>query len=85
MGAAYLAGLAVGFWEDFSTIQSIWQLDRTYHPDRSEEERKKLIAGWSKAVERQKPGRNRNKTEGLCLRPFCFVFGFSSAEPPIQR
>lgn len=54
MGAAYLAGLAVGFWPDFSAIRNIWQLDRTYHPDRSQKERENLLAGWSKAVDRAK-------------------------------
>ena len=54
MGAAYLAGLAVGFWPDFSAIRNIWQLDRTYHPDRSQKERENLLAGWSRAVDRAK-------------------------------
>ena len=54
LGAAYLAGLAVGFWTGLDDIQSNWQLDRTYRPSRTKAERDRLLAGWSKAVERAK-------------------------------
>lgn len=51
LGAAYLAGLAVGFWKDRQDIASNWQTDRTFgvHMDRKESE--KLYAGWKTAVQ----------------------------------
>ena len=52
LGAAYLAGLATGVWKDLEDIRSQWTLDRLYQPEMEEETRAKLLAGWSKAVER---------------------------------
>ena len=51
LGAAYLAGLAVGFWKDFDDIRGNWQLDRTYRPGKTPD-RERLLAGWQRAVER---------------------------------
>ena len=50
LGAAYLAGLAVGFWEDLDDIRSNWAIDRTFTPSMDEAYRKKLIRGWDRAV-----------------------------------
>jgi len=50
MGAAYLAGLAVGYFESLEDIMMNWQLDETFKPDMSEEEREKKMKGWKKAV-----------------------------------
>lgn len=50
MGAAYLAGLAVGYWKDKETIRNNWKIDRTFVPNIDEEERKNRIKGWKKAV-----------------------------------
>ena len=50
MGAAYLAGLAVGYWENQQQICQNWSVDRTFMPEISEVDRKKRIAGWEKAV-----------------------------------
>ena len=50
MGAAYLAGLAVGYWENQQQICQNWSVDRTFIPEISEADRKKRIAGWEKAV-----------------------------------
>lgn len=50
LGAAYLAGLAVGFWKDRSEIASHWHLDRTFEPDMEQAEREGLYEGWQKAV-----------------------------------
>lgn len=50
LGAAYLAGLAVGYWEDFEDIRRNWYLDRTFKPEMEEEKRAKLYKGWKKAV-----------------------------------
>lgn len=54
LGAAYLAGLAVGYWENLSQIESQWQLDRRFVPRMDEERREELYRGWKKAVERVK-------------------------------
>ena len=50
MGAAYLAGLAVGYWKDRDDVISNWELDRTFEPFIPEEERAVRIKGWKKAV-----------------------------------
>jgi glycerol kinase len=50
LGAAYLAGLAVGFWSSVSEIQSIWEKDRVFSPEMSLASRDALAAGWAKAV-----------------------------------
>lgn len=50
LGAAYLAGLAVGFWSSVSEIQSIWEKDRVFSPEMSLADRDALAAGWAKAV-----------------------------------
>ena len=50
LGAAYLAGLAVGYWKDRNSIRENWQMDRRFEPQLCEEERKKRISGWKKAV-----------------------------------
>ncbi|MDD6614482.1 MAG: FGGY-family carbohydrate kinase, partial [Lachnospiraceae bacterium] len=50
LGAAYLAGLAVGYWADFDDIRQNWALERTFEPEMEEEKRTKLYKGWKKAV-----------------------------------
>uniref|UniRef100_UPI002ACEA4E0 FGGY family carbohydrate kinase n=1 Tax=Anaerolinea sp. TaxID=1872519 RepID=UPI002ACEA4E0 len=52
LGAAYAAGLAVGFWETFDELRANWGKDTEWHPQMSPELREKLYAGWKKAVER---------------------------------
>lgn len=52
LGAAYLAGLAVGFWETKEEISSQWKLDNEFVPTMCEEERAKKYNGWKKAVKR---------------------------------
>jgi glycerol kinase len=54
LGAAYLAGLAVGFWNDPRDIKANWQMDRTFTPTLSRERAAEAMAGWAKAVERSK-------------------------------
>jgi len=51
LGAAYLAGLAVGFWKDRSEIAESWHLDRPFQPEMKQEQREKLYKGWQKAVQ----------------------------------
>ena len=51
LGAAYLAGLAVGYWKDIDDIQQQWQLDKQFESTMNEETRNRLTAGWKKAVD----------------------------------
>ncbi len=50
MGAAYLAGLAVGFWRSRKEILGIWELDRVFQPELTLQERNRRIQGWNQAV-----------------------------------
>ena len=50
LGAAYLAGLSVGFWKDAVEIQKNWKQEREFSPSITAEDRKKLLKGWKKAV-----------------------------------
>lgn len=58
LGAAYLAGLAVGVWKDQEEIRRLWNCDVTFRSKMEEEEREKLLHGWHKAV-----GRSLNWSE----------------------
>ena len=51
LGAAYLAGLAVGYWKDKNEIAEQWQHERTFNSTMDEDKRDALYAGWKKAVE----------------------------------
>lgn len=50
MGAAYLAGLAVGYWASKEDVIKNWAIDRVFQPSISDKERKEKIDGWNKAV-----------------------------------
>jgi glycerol kinase len=52
LGAAYLAGLAVGLWRDTAQLAGMWQAAETYEPKMSVDQRETLYAGWKRAVER---------------------------------
>ncbi|MDD5746603.1 MAG: glycerol kinase GlpK [Candidatus Omnitrophica bacterium] len=52
LGAAYLAGLAVGFWKNAAQIRKCWKQDRVFKPGLSKSKREALYQGWAKAVER---------------------------------
>jgi glycerol kinase len=52
LGAAYAAGLAIGFWKDYNELRSNWAKDREWHPAMSKKSRKTLYSGWKKAVTR---------------------------------
>lgn len=54
LGAAYLAGLAVGLWKNQDEIRNLWACDMIYKPDMEETQRKKLLSGWHKAVSRSR-------------------------------
>lgn len=50
LGAAYLAGLAVGYWETLDDISNYWNLDHKFEPSMGDAEREALYEGWGKAV-----------------------------------
>jgi glycerol kinase len=52
LGAAYLAGLAVGYWKDLADVSQNWALDREFVPAMPAEDRARLTRGWERAVER---------------------------------
>lgn len=52
LGAAYAAGLAVGYWNDLDDLRQNWAVDKTYLPTMPDEQRAQLQRGWKKAVER---------------------------------
>lgn len=52
LGAAYLAGLAVGVWKNTQELRSLWHCDLTFTPEMDEARREKLLRGWHKAVGR---------------------------------
>jgi glycerol kinase len=52
LGAAYLAGLATGFWKSQQEVAEQWAVDRTFEPQMSADQRDALYAGWKRAVER---------------------------------
>ena len=57
IGAAYLAGLAVGFWDSIDTVKQQWQQERTFSPEMPQEKVEALKAGWKDAVERTLSGK----------------------------
>lgn len=54
LGAAYLAGLAVGFWDDQETVLRQWRLSRRYEPKMDPQVKDALYSGWKRAVERSR-------------------------------
>ncbi|SCP96634.1 glycerol kinase GlpK [Anaerobium acetethylicum] len=50
LGAAYLAGMATGYWKDRDDVRGNWALSRTFVPDMDAGKREKLLKGWKKAV-----------------------------------
>jgi glycerol kinase len=57
LGAAYLAGLAVGYWKDTAEIGRLWEMERRFAPEISRAEAARLYAGWKDAVRRALPPR----------------------------
>ncbi|MDQ0155797.1 glycerol kinase GlpK [Robertmurraya andreesenii] len=51
LGAAYLAGLAVGYWESQEEIATQWNMDKAFTPNMEEEKRENLYNGWKKAIQ----------------------------------
>jgi glycerol kinase len=54
LGAAYAAGLAVGFWKSLDELRQNWGIDRVFEPQWDAAKRQTGYAGWKKAVERSK-------------------------------
>jgi glycerol kinase len=54
LGAAYLAGLATGFWKSIDEIKKYWQADQVFNPDKDLTETRNTITNWEKAIERSK-------------------------------
>lgn len=54
LGAAFLAGLAVGFWKDVRDLERTWQLERVFEPRLSSDQREDWYAHWKRAVERSR-------------------------------
>jgi len=52
LGAAYAAGLAVGYWSSFDDLRQNWGVDRVFEPQLPSQEKERLYSGWQKAVER---------------------------------
>ena len=50
LGAAYLAGIAVGFWKDIEELRSKWQIDQIFEPTIKKEQRSEWIQGWERAI-----------------------------------
>lgn len=54
LGAAYLAGLAVGYWSSIDELKKQWQVDKKFFPEKESSDIEKTIQNWNKAVERSK-------------------------------
>ena len=54
LGAAYLAGLAVGMWRDRQELRGLWQRDAEFRPAMDPARREALLRGWRRAVERSR-------------------------------
>ena len=54
LGAAYLAGLAIGFWSGIDEIEKIREVSKVFAPEMDKEERDRLYGGWKRAVERSR-------------------------------
>jgi glycerol kinase len=54
LGAAYLAGLAIGFWKNMDDLKKHWQVDKIFEPVSETTQIKTLIKDWKRAVERSK-------------------------------
>ena len=52
LGAAYAAGLAVGYWKNLDDLRQNWGIEKTYEPTMDDTQRQKLMRGWQKAIER---------------------------------
>ena len=63
LGAAYLAGLAVGFWSNKDEIAERWSINRVFDPQMKEDKKESLYKGWKKAVTRSLKWEESKKEE----------------------
>jgi len=56
LGAAYLAGLATGYWKSEEDVLDNWQIDKVFRPDMMKERREQLLEGWHEAIRRTLTG-----------------------------
>jgi glycerol kinase len=68
LGAAYLAGLAIGFWQGTDEIAANWQLDRRFEPAMAPGRRAELRGGWSRAVARARSWASREPSGTVSSR-----------------
>jgi glycerol kinase len=61
LGAAYLAGLAVGFWKDRAQVEAAWKVDRTFTPQRSQDEVAHRRSRWAEALRRARDWEERTE------------------------
>ena len=64
LGAAYLAGLATGFWRDLAEVQENWTCGQVFQPAISEQRRQKLLRGWKRAVQCAVSWANLDREDG---------------------
>jgi glycerol kinase len=64
LGAAYLAGLAVGFWKDRGEVQRSWQMDRAFEPQQSPDEAAHRRSRWAEALKRAREWEEHTKVKG---------------------
>lgn len=60
LGAAYLAGLAVGFWDSVEELEQVWKVERDFYPQMTAETRERLLTHWHEAVTRSKGWADHN-------------------------
>jgi glycerol kinase len=65
LGAAYLAGLAVGLWPSTETLMGLWTIDREFLPRMPRDQREELYAGWKRAVLRARGDSAASRTPSL--------------------
>jgi len=63
LGAAYLAGLAIGYWENIDDLQSQWQKDAEFKPELPESQIDKLTKKWGKALEKAKDWEDKQNSD----------------------
>ncbi|MBV8832456.1 MAG: glycerol kinase, partial [Acidobacteriaceae bacterium] len=64
LGAAYLAGLSVGFWKDMSEIEGQWKAERTFEPQKSKDEMQNMQSRWQEALNRSRDWADSPKGKG---------------------
>ncbi|MCY4001574.1 MAG: glycerol kinase GlpK [Bacteroidetes bacterium] len=60
LGAAYLSGIAIGYWPDIEVLSSLWQVDQTFEPQMPRSTAEHLMEAWSEAVERSKHSQSKS-------------------------